>query len=153
VRSEVVTIDILLVEDNKGDVRLLQELLLETNKSARLHVVRDGAEAMEFLGHQGRYVDAPRPQLILLDLNLPKMHGHDVLSRVKKIPHLQSIPIIVLTSSAAESDLVTSYQLRANCYLRKPAELKQFESLVKNLNDFWLVRIKSPAKGRAMGPV
>jgi len=81
------------------------------------------------------------------------MHGHDVLSRVKKIPHLQSIPIIVLTSSAAESDLVTSYQLRANCYLRKPAELKQFESLVKNLNDFWLVRIKSPAKGRAMGPV
>ena len=149
----MVTIDILLVEDNKGDVRLLQELLLETNKSARLHVVRDGAEAMEFLGHQGRYVDAPRPQLILLDLNLPIIRGHDVLSRVKAIPHLQSIPIIVLTGSAAESDLVTSYQLRANCYLRKPAELKQFESLVKNLNDFWLVRIKSPAKGRAMGPV
>ena len=149
----MVTIDILLVEDNKGDVRLLQELLLETNKSARLHVVRDGAEAMEFLGHQGRYVDAPRPQLILLDLNLPIIHGHDVLSRVKAIPHLQSIPIIVLTGSAAESDLVTSYQLRANCYLRKPSELKQFESLVKSLNDFWLARVKFPAKGRAMGPV
>ena len=149
----MVTIDILLVEDNKGDVRLLREPLLETNKSARLHVVRDGAEAMGFLGHQGRYVDAPRPQLILLDLNLPKIHGHDVLSRVKAIPHLQSIPIIVLTGSAAESDLVTSYQLRANCYLRKPSELKQFESLVKSLNDFWLARVKFPAKGRAMGPV
>jgi two-component system, chemotaxis family, response regulator Rcp1 len=153
VRSEVVTIDILLAEDNKGDVRLLRELLLETNKSARLHVVRDGAEAMGFLGHQGRYVDAPRPQLILLDLNLPIIRGHDVLSRVKAIPHLQSIPIIVLTGSAAESDLVTSYQLRANCYLRKPSELKQFESLVKSLNDFWLARVKFPAKGRAMGPV
>ncbi|HEY4766767.1 MAG TPA: response regulator [Candidatus Sulfotelmatobacter sp.] len=149
----MVTIDILLVEDNKGDVRLLRELLLETNKSARLHVVRDGAEAMGFLGHQGRYVDAPRPQLILLDLNLPIIRGHDVLSRVKAIPHLQSIPIIVLTGSAAESDLVTSYQLRANCYLRKPSELKQFESLVKSLNDFWLARVKFPAKGRAMGPV
>ena len=149
----MVTIDILLVEDNKGDVRLLRELLLETNRSARLHVVRDGAEAMGFLGHQGRYVDAPRPQLILLDLNLPIIRGHDVLSRVKAIPHLQSIPIIVLTGSAAESDLVTSYQLRANCYLRKPSELKQFESLVKSLNDFWLARVKFPAKGRAMGPV
>src|SRR5580704_1020133 len=146
-------IDILLVEDNQGDARLLQELLLETNKCARLHVVSDGAEAMEFLGYQGRYVDAPRPQLILLDLNLPKVHGHDVLSRVKANPHLQSIPIIILTSSEAESDLVTSYQLRANCYLSKPAELKQFESLVKSLNDFWLTRVRLPAKGRAMGPV
>ena len=146
-------IDILLVEDNQGDARLLQELLLETNKCARLHVVSDGAEAMDFLRYQGRYVDAPRPQLILLDLNLPEIHGHDVLSLVKANPHLQSIPIIVLTSSEAESDIVTSYQLKASCYLRKPAELQKFESLVKSLNDFWLTRVKFPAKGQAMGPV
>jgi chemotaxis family two-component system response regulator Rcp1 len=148
-----VSMDILLVEDNAGDVRLLRELLLEANKEARLHVVSDGAEAMEFLGYQGRYLDAPRPQLILLDLNLPKIHGHDVLSRVKRNPHLQTIPIIVLTSSEAESDLVTCYQLRANCYLRKPSELKEFEHLVKSLNDFWLTRVKLPRRGQAMGPI
>jgi len=146
-------IDILLVEDNEGDIRLLRELLLAANKDARLHVVTDGAEAMDFLQYQGKYLAAPRPNLILLDLNLPKLHGHEVLSRVKSNPHLQTIPVIVLTSSEEESDIVTIYQERANCYLRKPQELKEFERLVKSLNDFWLVRVKLPARGQAMGPI
>jgi two-component system, chemotaxis family, response regulator Rcp1 len=146
-------IDILLVEDNDGDVRLLQEVLLEANKGARLHVVRDGAEAMEFLGYQGQYIDAPRPQLILLDLNLPKMHGHEVLARIKDNPHLQTIPVIVLTTSQEEFDVVNSYQLRANCYLRKPEELNAFEQLVKSLNDFWLTKVKLPEQRKIVGPL
>jgi two-component system, chemotaxis family, response regulator Rcp1 len=146
-------IDILLVEDNDGDVRLLREVLLEANKGACLHVVRDGAEAMEFLGYQGRYIDAPRPQLILLDLNLPKMHGHEVLARIKDNPHLQTIPVIVLTTSQEEFDVVNSYQLRANCYLRKPEELNAFEQLVKSLNDFWLTKVKLPEQRKIVGPL
>jgi two-component system, chemotaxis family, response regulator Rcp1 len=137
-------IDILLVEDNQGDIRLMREILGEINPTARLHVVTDGVEAMEFLGYQGRYLDAPRPSVILLDLNLPKMHGREVLARVKANPHLQMIPVIVLTSSEAESDVVSSYQLLANSYLRKPGDLSEFEALVKSLNDFWFMRVKLP---------
>lgn len=145
-------IDILLVEDNEGDARLLRELLLDANVSALLHVVSDGNEAIDFLTYQGRYLDAPRPRLILLDLNLPKLHGHEVLKRIKSNPHLSTIPVIVLTGSDAESDIVISYELRANCYLRKPEELQAFEGLVKSLNDFWLMRVKTPTTRRALGP-
>ncbi len=146
-------LDILLLEDNPGDIRLLRELLLEANKGARLHVATDGAEAMEFLTYQGQHVHAPRPQLIVPDLNLPKLHGHQVLWRIKGNPQLQTIPVIVLTSSEAESDVVASYQGKANCYLRKPEDLKQFEDLVRSLNDFWLTRVKLAARGQALGPI
>jgi two-component system, chemotaxis family, response regulator Rcp1 len=139
-----VPIDILLVEDNESDIRLMREILGEINKSARLHVVTDGVEAMEFLLYRGRNLDAPRPSVILLDLNLPKIHGRDVLALIKTNPHLRRIPVVVLTSSEAESDVVTSYQLMANSYLRKPDDLNEFEALVQRLNDFWLTRAKLP---------
>jgi chemotaxis family two-component system response regulator Rcp1 len=141
-------IDILLVEDNEGDARLLRELLLETNKNVRLHVVPDGIEALSFLKYQGKYIEAPRPGLILLDLNLPKMHGREVLACVKSDPWLKTIPIIVLTTSQAEFDIVSSYKLMANCYLNKPGELKEFGSLVKSLNDFWLARVRLPKQAQ-----
>lgn len=139
-------LEILLVEDNEGDVRLIREVLGEVNKTARLHVVSDGAEAMDFLRYQGPYINAPRPQLILLDLTLPKIHGREVLARIKANPHLQTIPVIVMTSSRADSDLVTCYQLKANAYLRKPDGLNDFEALVKSLNDFWLTRAELPQR-------
>jgi two-component system, chemotaxis family, response regulator Rcp1 len=136
--------DILLVEDYEGDIRLLREILGEINKTAILHVVRDGTEAMEFLRYQGQYLDAPRPNLILLDLNLPKMHGREVLARVKKDPHLQTIPVIVLTSSEVDSDITVSYQLMANSFLRKPLNWDEYEKLAKSINDFWLTRVRLP---------
>jgi two-component system, chemotaxis family, response regulator Rcp1 len=148
-----VPIDILLAEDNKGDIRLMGEVLREINPTARLHLVRDGVEAMEFLGYQGRYLDAPRPSVILLDLNLPKMHGHEVLAGVKANPHLQTIPVIVLTSSEAETDVVKSYELMANSYLKKTGDLSEFEALVKSLNDFWLTRVKLPKHKQTVGPL
>jgi chemotaxis family two-component system response regulator Rcp1 len=138
-------IEVLLVEDNEGDARLLRELLLETNKNVRLNVVGDGHEAMAFLRYQERFLDAPRPSIILLDLHLPKMSGLEFLALVKEDPRLRTIPIIVLSSSRSEEDVVSSYQLMANCYLCKPAELKEFERLVRSLNDFWLTRVKVPA--------
>lgn len=139
-------IDILLVEDNQGDIRLMREFLREINPAARLHVVTDGAEAMDFLRYQGRYVVAPRPDVILLDLNLPKLHGREVLARVKANPHLQTIPVIVLASSEAESDVESSYQLMANSYLRKPGNLEEWEQMVKSLNGFWFTRVKLPKR-------
>lgn len=144
-------IDILLVEDNEGDIRLMREVLGEINPSAQLHIVTDGAEAMDFLRYQGHYLDAPRPNVILLDLNLPKLHGREVLARVKANPHLQTIPVIVLTSSEAETDVASSYQLMANSYLRKPQNLAEFEQLVISLNDFWLTRVKLPKKEQSVG--
>jgi two-component system, chemotaxis family, response regulator Rcp1 len=145
-------IDILLVEDNIGDARLLGEVLLATNKNVRLHVVTDGIEAMMFLRYQGRYVDAPRPNLILLDLNLPKMNGSEVLAWIKRNPHLRTIPVIVLTTSQVEADIESSYQLMASCYLAKPGELNEFEQLVKSLNDFWLTNVKFPQRVEIVGP-
>jgi two-component system, chemotaxis family, response regulator Rcp1 len=138
------SLEILLVEDNEGDARLLRELLLETNQTVRLHVVSDGVEAMAFLRYQGKYIDVPRPDLILLDLNMPKMDGREVLARVKADSHLRAIPLIVLTTSQAEFDIVSSYKLMASCYLTKPGELDAFESLVKSLNNFWLTRVSLP---------
>jgi CheY-like chemotaxis protein len=137
-------LEVLLVEDSPGDVRLTQEALGAVNKSVHLHVAFDGVEAMAFLRHQEPHADAPRPDLILLDLNLPKMDGREVLARIKGDESLKTIPTVILTTSEAEADIVKSYQLQANCYLSKPVQFDAFESLVKSINDFWLTRVKLP---------
>jgi len=140
-------IDVLLVEDSPGDVRLTQEALRDANRAVRLHVAVDGVEAMIFLKREGRHVRAPRPDLILLDLNLPKMDGREVLAQIKADEGLRTIPTIILTTSEAEADITKSYQLRANCFLSKPVELEAFENLVKSINDFWLLKAKLPNHG------
>lgn len=137
-------IEVLLVEDSPGDVRLTQEAFRDANKSMRLHVASDGVEAMAFLRHQGAHIHAPRPDLILLDLNLPKMDGRQVLVHIKQDDSLRIIPVVILTTSEAEADILKSYELRANCYLSKPMQLDAFESLVKSINDFWLTKAKLP---------
>lgn len=140
-------IEVLLVDDSPGDVRLTQEAFRDANREVRLSVAVDGVDAMAFLKREGRHADAPRPDLILLDLNLPKMDGREVLSRVKEDPSLKLIPTVILTTSDAEADVVKSYQLQANCYLTKPVQLDAFEGLVKSINDFWLQRVKLPQQG------
>ena len=137
-------IEVLLVEDNPGDVRLTQETFRDANSSIRLHVASDGVEAMAFLRHEGGHIHAPRPDLILLDLNLPKMDGREVLAHIKVDDSLKTIPTVILTTSEAEGDILKSYQLQANCYLSKPVQLEAFESVVKSINDFWLTRVKLP---------
>jgi two-component system, chemotaxis family, response regulator Rcp1 len=138
------TIVVLLVEDNAGDVRLTQEALREANRLIHLHVASDGVEAMAFLRREGPHVRAPRPDLILLDLNLPRMDGREVLTLIKDDEDLKTIPTIILTTSSAEVDIMRSYQLRANCYLTKPVQLDAFETVVKSINDFWLTKVKLP---------
>lgn len=135
---------VLLVEDSAGDVRLTQEAFRDANRSIHLHVVSDGVEAMAFLRHEGVHGQAPRPDLILLDLNLPKMDGRTVLAQIKRDDALKTIPIVILTTSEAEADIVKSYQLHANCYLSKPVQLDEFENLVKSINEFWLTKVKLP---------
>jgi two-component system, chemotaxis family, response regulator Rcp1 len=137
-------IEVLLVEDSPGDVRLTQEAFRKYNKPVRLHLAADGMEAMAFLRREGIHANAPRPDLILLDLNLPKMDGRDVLASIKRDKDLKIIPTIILTTSDDEADILTSYKLQANCYLSKPVQLEEFESLVKSINDFWLTRVKLP---------
>lgn len=137
-------LEVLLVEDSPGDVRLTQEVFRDTNSSIRLHVAADGVEAMAFLRHEGAHADAPRPDIILLDLNLPKMDGREVLAHIKDDENLKTIPIVILTTSAAEADILKSYQLRANCYLSKPVQLDEFERLVKSINSFWLTDVRLP---------
>jgi two-component system, chemotaxis family, response regulator Rcp1 len=139
---------ILLVEDSPGDVRLTREAFHRANASVALHVASNGAEAMAFLWRKGPHFDAPRPDLILLDLNLPKMDGRDVLAQVKREASLRTIPTVILTTSEAESDVFTSYQLRANCYLTKPVQLDHFEGLVKSINDFFVANICSARSER-----
>jgi len=138
------SLQVLLVEDSPGDVRLTQEAFREVNRSVQLHVAADGAEAMAFLRHEGVYVDAPRPDLTLLDLNLPRMDGREVLALIKSDDNLKSIPTVILTTSEAEADVVKSYKLHANCYFSKPVQLDAFENLVKSINDFWLTKVKLP---------
>jgi len=133
-----------LVEDSPGDVRLTREAFREANSSIHMHVAADGVEAMEFLRHEGTHIHAPRPDLILLDLNLPKMDGREVLARIKEDARLKTIPTVILTTSDSEVDIARSYQLQANCYLSKPAQLEAFEALVKSINDFWLTKAKLP---------
>jgi two-component system, chemotaxis family, response regulator Rcp1 len=136
--------DVLLVEDSPGDVRLTQEAFRDANTLVNLHVAIDGADAMAFLRRKGTYLDAPRPDLILLDLNLPKMDGREVLAHIKEDDSLKTIPTVILTTSEAEADILKSYELRANCYLNKPVQLNEFEDLVKSINDFWLKKAKLP---------
>jgi two-component system, chemotaxis family, response regulator Rcp1 len=136
------TLQVLLIEDSPGDVRLTQEAFRDSHISIRLHVVIDGVEAMDFLRRKGAYFNAPRPDLILLDLNLPKMDGRQVLARIKEDDGLKTIPTIILTTSEAEVDIMTSYQLQANCYLSKPVQLDAFENLVKGISDFWFTKVK-----------
>jgi two-component system, chemotaxis family, response regulator Rcp1 len=141
-------IEVLLVEDSPGDVRLTQEAFREANGAIRLHVACDGVEAMAFLRRQGRHADAPRPHLILLDLNLPKMDGREVLAHIKEDQSLKTIPTVILTTSEAEADILTSYKLQANCYLTKPVQLDEFESIVRSINDFWLTKVQLPLQAR-----
>lgn len=136
--------DVLLVEDNLGDVRLTQEAFRRTTVTIRLHVASDGVEALGFLNQEGLHASSPRPDLILLDLNLPKMDGREVLARIKADEGLKSIPTVILTTSDADTDIAQSYKLQANCYLSKPVQLEAFEGLVKSINDFWLTKAKLP---------
>jgi chemotaxis family two-component system response regulator Rcp1 len=129
-------IEILLVEDNPGDVRLTVEALREAKVVNHLHIAGDGVEAMLFLRREGRYVDVPRPDLILLDLNLPRKDGREVLAEIKQDADLKCIPVVVLTSSAAEQDVVQAYNFYANCYITKPVDLEQFLKVVRSIEDF-----------------
>ena len=137
-------IQLLLVEDNPGDVLLSRKTFRDTNKYVHTHVVSDGVEAMAFLRKEGPFTRAPRPDIILLDLNLPRMDGREVLAQIKADDSLKMIPTVVLTTSDAEADIIRSYQLQANCYLCKPVELAAFEKLAKSINDFWLTSVKLP---------
>ena len=141
-------LDVLLVEDNPGDVQLTKEAFRLTNGTIRLHVATDGEEAIAFLRKQGKYARdyAPRPHIILLDLKLPKMDGHEFLALLKGDENLKMIPIVILTSSEEEADILRSYELRANAYLRKPVTLEGFVALVQSINDFWLTKVKLPNK-------
>jgi CheY-like chemotaxis protein len=138
------TVEVLLVEDSPGDVRLTQEALRDANERIRLHVATDGVAAMAFLRREGVHRQAPRPDFILLDLNLPKMDGREVLAHIKEDDELRTIPTIILTTSDAEVDILKSYRLQANCYLNKPVQLDDFETVVKSINDFWLTKVKLP---------
>jgi CheY-like chemotaxis protein len=140
-------IDILLVEDNPGDVRLAQEVFKEAKVKNDLHVVYDGVEALAFLRCEGKYKDAARPDIILLDLNLPKKSGHEVLMEIKSDDKLKRIPVVILTVSKDEEDVIKSYNLYANCFITKPVDLNQFLNVVKAIEDFWLTIVKLPKNG------
>jgi CheY-like chemotaxis protein len=137
---------VLLVDDSVGDVRLTEEAFRDANASIRLQVVKDGVEALAFLRREGVHADAPRPDLILLDLNLPRMDGREVLSQIKADVNLQAIPTVILTTSKRPADISKSYQLQANCYLAKPAQFDAFVSLLRSVNDFWLTRASLPQR-------
>lgn len=135
-----IPIEVLLIEDSPADVRLMEEAFRDVNKSVRLHFASDGVEAMTFLKGDGK-LSAPHVDLILLDLNLPKLDGREVLAQIKADPSLRTIPVIILTMSDAEADVIRCYQLQANCYLHKPANWEMFYRLVKSINDFWLTQV------------
>jgi two-component system, chemotaxis family, response regulator Rcp1 len=139
-------IEILLVEDNEGDVQLTREALERAKVRNNLHVANDGVEAMDFLRRKNGHASAPRPDLVLLDLNLPNMDGREVLQEMKSDPHLKTIPVVVITSSEAEQDIVRTYSLAANCYVTKPLDLSQFMHVVQSVSEFWLQIVKLPPK-------
>jgi two-component system, chemotaxis family, response regulator Rcp1 len=141
-------IEVLLVEDSPGDVRLTREAFHDANISIHVHVATDGVEAMAFLRNEGDHAHAPRPDLILLDLNLPKMDGREVLAHIKADDSLKVIPTVILTTSESEADIVKSYRLQANCYLRKPVLLEVFETLLKSIDGFWLTEVKLPREAK-----
>lgn len=137
-------VEILLVEDNPGDARLAKEALKDSKLKNNLHIVIDGVEAMNFLEKKGEYKDVPKPDLILLDLNLPKKDGREVLAEIKSNDKLRTIPVVVLTISQAEEDILKSYNLHANCFITKPIDLDQFIKVVQSIEDFWLTIVKLP---------
>lgn len=139
-------VEILLVEDNPGDVRLTREALKEGKVCNNLHVAEDGDKALAFLRQGGNGAGAPRPDLILLDLNLPKRDGRELLAEIKSDPSLRRIPVVILTTSRAEEDILKTYDLHANCYITKPVDLEQFISVVKAIEDFWLTIVKLPSE-------
>lgn len=141
-------INILLVEDNPADVDLTREAFDEAKLCNRLYVCSDGIEAMDFLYQKGNYVDAPRPDIILLDLNMPRMSGQEVLQEISKKEHLRSIPLVVLTTSDDEKDIASSYANSANCYITKPVDFTQFFEVVKSIESFWLTVVKLPASAQ-----
>ena len=137
-------IDILLVEDSPTDVLIAREALTEARLLNTIHVVEDGVDALAFLRRQGRFADAPRPDLILLDLNLPRKNGREVLAEIKNDPALKSIPVVVLTTSSAEEDIIRSYSLHANCYVVKPVEFDNFVKAVQSIRQFWFTIVALP---------
>jgi two-component system response regulator len=139
-------IEVLLVEDSPGDVRLTREAFKSAKVYIHLHVASDGTEAMAFLTREGEHSNAPRPDLILLDLNLPKKDGREVLKEIKESPALMSIPVVILTTSASEADILRSYRLHANCYITKPLGLDGFLEVVKSIDNFWLTVVKLPSE-------
>ncbi len=139
--------DILLVEDNPGDIRLAEEALRESKVSNQLYTVKDGVEALSYLRKEGKYREAVRPDLILLDLNLPKKDGREVLAEIKEDPYLKRIPVVILTISSDEMDVLKSYNLHANCYITKPIDINQFHKVVKAIDDFWFTIVKLPPNG------
>jgi len=139
-------IDILVVEDNIGDARLIKEVLNEHKIFNSLFIVNDGVEAMNFLLKKGKYNDSPKPDLIILDLNLPKKDGREVLAEIKGNNDLKSIPVVIMTISQAETDILKSYNLHANCYITKPIDLDQFIKVVKSIEEFWFSIVKLPTK-------
>ena len=140
--------NLLLVEDSPGDVRLAREAFRTSAADIQLHVAADGVDALRFLNRQGDHADAPRPHLILLDLNLPRMDGRKVPARIKADQALKSIPTVILTTYDTEEDIAESYQLQANCYLKKPVEIEAFEGLVQSIGDLWLTTAALPQQGR-----
>jgi CheY-like chemotaxis protein len=145
-RSAPEIFDILLVEDNPGDARLAQEALKEGRMSSRLKVVVDGVEAMSFLRREGEFAEAPRPHLVLLDLNLPRKDGRQVLAEMKADPELRRIPVVVLTTSQAEQDILKSYDLHANCYITKPVDLDRFITVVRSIEEYWCSVVTLPPR-------
>jgi two-component system, chemotaxis family, response regulator Rcp1 len=149
IAADATPIEVLLIEDNAGDVRLAREAFIDVNARINLHVASDGAEAMAFLNRAGKHVSVPRPDLILLDLNLPKKDGREVLQEIKESPLLGSIPVVVLTTSASEADVLRSYRLHANCYITKPVDLDGFLKVVRSIDNFWLSVVKLPREARS----
>jgi two-component system, chemotaxis family, response regulator Rcp1 len=145
-KNQIKPIDILLVEDSPGDVRLTKEALKDAKVLNNLYVTRDGVEAIEFLRRKGLYKDAVRPDIILLDLNLPKKNGQEVLAEIKNDEDLKQIPVVILTVSKAEEDILKSYKLHANCFIAKPVAFNDFMEVVKSIEDFWLTIVKLPKK-------
>jgi two-component system, chemotaxis family, response regulator Rcp1 len=146
--TSVVPIEVLLVEDSAGDVRLTREAFRDAKVFVNLHVASDGAEAMAFLAREGQFANVPRPDLILLDLNLPKKDGREVLEEIKTSPTLKSIPVVILTTSESDADILRSYRLHANCYITKPVDLEGFLTVIKSIDSFWLSVVKLPREER-----
>lgn len=137
-------VNILLVEDNPADARLIEEVFKDTNVNNRIHVAKDGVEAMDFLNKENEYSDAPKPDIILLDLNLPRKDGREVLREVKSDENLKSIPIVILTTSSAKEDVIKTYRNHANCYITKPVDFDQFLKVINAIEDFWLKVVRLP---------